>query len=394
VPSTDTRLLSSAPPSAEPAAPEVDVQAIVAEQAALRRVATLAARAVSNQRLFAAVNQELARLVGADAAALLRFEPDETVTLLAAWNAAGAPVAVGDQQPVNAALRRLRDSARAMRCGPADVPLTGPFIAEIRRLGIRGTVAVPIQVEGRVWGVSVAASQSLEPFPAETEARMLEFAELVAIAISNAQSHAELAASRARVIAAADESRRRIQRDLHDGAQQRLVHAVVRLKLAKAMLERSDHPAMDIVSDALESAQHAAADLQELVRGVMPSALRYGGLHAAIGALLEHIDLPATVDITQDRLPTTVETTAYFVIAEALTNAVKHAKASNLAVRAAFRRGALELEIRDDGIGGAHFDHGTGLVGLVDRVESIGGQITISSPPGAGTAVLASLPTD
>jgi GAF domain-containing protein len=174
---------SSGSPSADSAVEtDADVQAIVAELA-VRRVATLAARAVSIERLFSAVNHELARLVRADAAALLRFEPDETVTLLAAWNAAGATITVGDRQPVNAALRRLRDSARPTRCGPADVPLTGPFIAEIRRLGIRAAVAAPIQVDGHVWGVNVAASRSPEPFPAATEARMLEFAELVAIAI-------------------------------------------------------------------------------------------------------------------------------------------------------------------------------------------------------------------
>jgi signal transduction histidine kinase len=393
--SSSAPLRSSGSPSADSAVEtNADVQAILARQAALRRVATLAAHAISNERLFAAVNEELARLVGADAAALLRLGPDETVTLLAAWNAAGAAVTVNDQQPVNAALRRLRDSARPMRCGPADVPLTGPFIAEIRRLGIRATVAVPIQVDGQVWGVSVAASRSPEPFPAATEARMLEFAELVAIAISNAQSHAELAASRARLIAAADESRRRIQRDVHDGAQQRLVHTIVRLKLATAMLEQSGHPATEIVSDALESAVHASADLRDLVSGVRPRALRDGGLHEAINALLQDIDLPASVEITRDRLSPHVETTAYFVIAEALNNAVKHAKARRLAVRATVRDGALELEIRDDGVGGAQIHHGTGLVGLVDRVESIGGRIAITSPSGAGTTVAVSLPTD
>lgn len=371
-----------------------DVEAIVGEQTASRRVATLAARTVSNERLFAALNQELARLVGADAAALLRFEPDETITLLAVWNGACVPVAVGDQQPVNAALRRLRDSARPIRCGPADVPLTAPFIAEIRRLGIRATVAVPIQLDGRVWGVSVVASQSPEPFPAATEARMVEFAQLVAAAISNTQSHAELAASRARAIAAADESRRRIQRDLHDGAQQRLVHTVIRLKLAREMLEECGHPAMELVSDALASAEHAAADLRELVCGVMPSALRCGGLRGAVNALLQHIDLPVSAEIAPDRLSTQVETTAYFVIAEALTNAVKHAGATSVDVFAVVRQGALELVIRDDGIGGAHIHHGTGLVGLADRVESIAGRITITSPLGGGTTVRVSLPAD
>jgi signal transduction histidine kinase len=383
---------SSVAPSG-PAPADADVQAIIAEQAALRRVATLAARAVSNEQLFAAVNQELAGLVGADAAALLRFEPNETITLLAAWNSAGAPVALGAQRPVNAALRRLRDSGRHMRCGPADVPLTGPFIAELRRLGIRAAVAVPIQVDGHAWGVSVAASQSAKPFPAATEARMVEFAELVATAISNAQRRAELAASRARVIAAADESRRQIQRDLHDGAQQRLVNTIVRLKLAKAMLEPG-HPATELVSDALESAEHATSDLRELVSGMMPSALRHAGLRGAVQTLLRHIDLPVRVDVTPERLSPHLETTAYFVIAEALTNAVKHARATSVDVRAAIHHGTLELEIRDDGVGGAHIHNGTGLLGLVDRVAGVDGRIAVSSPLDAGTTVTVSLPAE
>ncbi len=396
--STDASLGKQRDPSSSvaPSSPppdDTDVQVIIAEQAALRRVATLAARAVSDEQLFAAVNHELAELVGADAAALLRFEPNETITLLAAWNSTGAPVPVGEQQPLNAALRRLRDSARHIRCGLADVPLTGPFIAELRRLGVRATVAVPIEVDGRVWGVSVAASQSATPFSAATEARMVEFAELVATAISNSQSRAELAASRARVIAAADESRRQIQRDLHDGAQQPMVNTILLLKLAKAMLEPG-HPATELVSDALDSAEHATAGLRELVRGMMPSALRHSGLRGAVHTLLQHIDLAVSADVTPERLSQHVETTAYFVIAEALNNAVKHARATSVDVRAAVRHGALELEICDDGVGGAHIHNGTGLVGLVDRVDSVGGRITITSPPDAGTTVTVSLPAE
>jgi GAF domain-containing protein len=173
------------------------VRGTAAGHEALRRVAALVARGARPAELFTVVNQELAQLVQADAAALLRFEPDETITLLAAWNAAGAPAPVGDREPVNAALRRLRDTARPVRCGPSDVPLTGPFSAELRRLGIRAAVAVPIQVDGRVWGISVAAWQSPAPFPAATGSRMAEFTELVATAIGNAEGRAEPAASRA-----------------------------------------------------------------------------------------------------------------------------------------------------------------------------------------------------
>ena len=164
---------------------------------------------------------------------------------------------------------------------------------------------------------------------------------------------AELAASRARAIAAADESRRRIQRDLHDGAQQRLVITIWNLKLATAMLEQTNHPAAEIVNDALESANHADADLRELVRGIVPAALRHGGLRAAVRSLLRQIALPVSIEVMPDRLPTHVETTAYFVVAEALTNVVKHARATGANVRAAVRHGTLELEIRDDGAAGA-----------------------------------------
>jgi len=171
------------------------VQGFAAEHEALQRLAALAARGVRHAELFAVANRELAQLVQANAAALLRFEPDETITLLAAWNTTGTPAPVGDREPVNAALRRLRDTARPVRCGPSDVPLTGPFSAELRRLGIRTAIAVPIQIGGRVWGISVAAWQSPAPFPAATRSQMAEFTELMATAISNADGRAEMPAS-------------------------------------------------------------------------------------------------------------------------------------------------------------------------------------------------------
>ena len=178
-----------------PAGSDPSVRGFAAEHEALERLAALAARGVRHAELFEVANRELAQLVQADAAALLRFEPDETITLLAAWNTPGTPAPVGDREPVNAALRRLRDTARPVRCGPSDVPLTGPFSAELRRLGIRTAIAIPIQIGGRVWGISVAAWQSPAPFPAATETRMAEFTELMATAISNADGHAELPAS-------------------------------------------------------------------------------------------------------------------------------------------------------------------------------------------------------
>src|SRR5246127_904710 len=178
-----------------PAGSDPSVQGFAAEHEALQRLAALAARGVRHAELFAVANRELAQLVQANAAALLRFEPDETITLLAAWNTTGTPAPVGDREPVNAALRRLRDTARPVRCGPSDVPLTGPFSAELRRLGIRMAIAVPIQIGGRGWGISVAAWQSPAPFPAATGSQMAEFTELMATAISNADGRAEMPAS-------------------------------------------------------------------------------------------------------------------------------------------------------------------------------------------------------
>lgn len=178
-----------------PAGSDPSVRGFAAEHEALERLAALAARGVRHAELFEVAGRELAQLVQADAAALLRFEPDETITLLAAWNTTGTPAPVGDREPVNAALRRLRDTARPVRCGPSDVPLTGPFSAELRRLGIRTAIAVPIQIGGRVWGISVAAWQSPAPFPAATGSQMAEFTELMATAISNADGRAEMPAS-------------------------------------------------------------------------------------------------------------------------------------------------------------------------------------------------------
>ena len=355
-------------------------------------MATLVAHGVSYEELFAAVGHEVAELVHADATAILRFEPDDTVTLVAAWNAAGVPAPVGERQALDATLRRVRETGCPLHWRPANGPPAGPFGAAARRLGLCAAVGVAIEVDRRVWGVSIAAWQRLIPLTDDIETRMAEFAELVAVTIGNAESRAELAASRTRAMMAADDTRRRIQRDLHDGAQQHLVHTVIGLKLAKATLEEAGDPAADLVGAALENAERAIADLRELVAGITPGALRHGGLRAGVESLVEHIDLAVAVDVVPDRLPPHIETTAYFVLAEALTNAVKHGGATTARVRAAVRDGALEVEVRDDGRGGADPRGGSGLAGLADRVATIGGTIAIASPPGAGTTISARLP--
>jgi signal transduction histidine kinase len=214
----------------------------------------------------------------------------------------------------------------------------------------------------------------------------------VAAGIANMESRAELAASRTRVIAAADETRRRIQRDLHDGAQQRLVHTVISLKLLKRALGDDDGLTGGLADEALAQANEAAASLRELVHGIMPASLSRGGLRAGVRSLVEHMELPVHLDVTEEHLPGPVRTTAYFVVGEALTNAVKHAGATRAHVRAAVEDGLLRVEVRDDGAGGADPARGTGLVGLADRVAARGGTLSVASPPGRGTTVVVTLP--
>jgi signal transduction histidine kinase len=212
------------------------------------------------------------------------------------------------------------------------------------------------------------------------------------MAIANAESRTALTASRARIVAAGDESRRRIERDLHDGAQQRLVHAVIALKLALRGLSSGDADAEELVAEALRHAEAANSELRELAHGILPAALTRGGLRAGVQALVSRTSLPVTVEVTVERLPAGVEATAYFVISEALTNVVKHAHADSATVTAGVERGQLRIEVRDDGVGGAYGGDNTGLGGLEDRVSALGGQLLLESPQGGGTRVCAFVP--
>jgi signal transduction histidine kinase len=260
----------------------------------------------------------------------------------------------------------------------------------VRRLGVQSAVACPIVVEGCLWGAMVVATR--DPLPPGTEDRIASFTELVGTAIANAESRAELAASRARVLATADETRRRIERDLHDGAQQRLVQTVITLKLARRALGDAGGPAVELVEEALEHGERATVELRDLAHGIVPAALSRGGLRAGIDALASRVRLPVTADVTGERLPPALEATAYFIVAEALTNTVKHAHAGAAHVSAVVDGDTLRLEIRDDGIGGASSGSTTGLVGLRDRAAAMGGTLRIDSPPGEGTVVTATMP--
>jgi signal transduction histidine kinase len=259
-----------------------------------------------------------------------------------------------------------------------------------REVGLVAGVAVPVVVEGRVLA-ALTASSSGPPLPPDVEARLTQFADLAAVAIANAETNAKLIASRARVVATADETRRRLQRDVHDGAQQRLVHAVIALKLARGTVEAGS-PAAGFVEEALANVERASSELRDVVHGILPASLTHGGLRIGLESLVSDLALPVDVRITTPRLAATTETTAYFVVAEALTNAVKHSRARKVRLEVDLDGDTLVIEVRDDGVGGADPTRGTGLTGLVDRVEAAGGVLEIRSPTGGGTALHVALP--
>jgi signal transduction histidine kinase/ketosteroid isomerase-like protein len=537
--------------------------AVVAEeQAALRRVATLVARGASQDELFAAVTQEIGWLVAADTTSMIRIEPDDTITLVAAWSAQQADLPIGSSRPMDEQLRSMRETGRPWRWGPADLPATGPFVEEARALGMRTFVGIPIVVAGRTWGAAFASStvdqafpddaqtrlagftelvataianaesrealarlaeeqaalrrvatlvaqgvppveifsavsdeaarlfsadaavlrfehdrpamvlvgvtkttkipvgtrQELQtgmtsaevyrtgrsarfnamnsssasgpvpaaarrlgvvsavmspivvegrlwgamsvsstdgPLPAGAEGRLEKFTELLATAIANAESRSELAASRRRIVAASDVARHRIERDLHDGTQQRVVSLALAVRAAEAEVpaDRSDLRAE--LSRIAVGLADTAAELQEFSRGIHPAILSERGLGPALRTLARRSAIPVDLDVTtKSRFPEPIEIAAYYVASEALANAMKHAHASHIEVSLAARDGSLLLSIRDNGVGGANPARGSGLVGLTDRIEALGGSIQLDSGVGAGTHITAELPLE
>jgi signal transduction histidine kinase len=363
------------------------------EQVALRQVATLVAHGASPEETFSAVSDEVGRLFGAEVA-IARFEPGGSALVVVGLTRGITAVSVGSRWELedflaSTAVYRTGRPARSDRTGYRDA--SGPIADSLRRMNLVSSVAAPIVVDGQLWGVMTVVDQR-KPLPPDTEARLASFTELVATAIANAESRAALATSRARIVAAADESRRRIERDLHDGAQQRLVHAVITLKLALRAQANGDANASELVADGLRHAEQANSELRELAHGILPAALTRGGLRAGVEAVVSRVSLPVSVDVTVARLPAGMEATAYFVVSEALTNVVKHARADAAEVTARVEEGQLRVEVRDDGVGGARGDHTTGLGGLEDRVSALGGRLVVDSPPGGGTRVCALLP--
>ncbi|HWE08165.1 MAG TPA: GAF domain-containing protein [Solirubrobacteraceae bacterium] len=362
------------------------------EQAALRRVATLVARGVPEGELFDAVIEEVGRLFGADLAGMVRYGPDLTVKPVAAWGAAGEhpvwpdPWPTGEVDPATL----IAKTRRAVRINWSGV--TGTIASLLRDVGIKSSIGSPILVGGRLWGALAVHTGRSHPFQADTESRLENFSELVATAISNIDARTELAASRARIVEATDQERRRVVRDLHDGAQHQLVNAIMTLKRGHQALENGEElDVRAVLTEALDHAQHATEDLHELAHGILPATLSHGGLRAAVRQLVLRLRVPVESRVSADRFPATIEATAYFVVAEALTNIAKHARAEHATVTACAEHGTLRVEVRDDGIGGARAD-GSGLLGMADRMAALGGQLRIESPAAGGTLITASFP--
>jgi signal transduction histidine kinase len=363
------------------------------EEEALRRVATLVARGQKPGDVFLLFTEEVGRHLEADTVVTARHDGPGRATFVATWTAPGvdpSPFRVGRQfEPVpQGAMARALETMAPARVDSYE-RLRGRFAGEVRASGVRATVAAPILVDGQLWGAFAAGSKA-GPFRADAAARLGAFAELVAQAIANVDARIKLRESRARIVAAADDARRRIERDLHDGAQQRLVSLALSLQL----VARSAEPATaTALRGCVEDLHTALAELRELARGLHPAVLTERGVPAALQALAARSPVPVVLDADLDgRLPPAHEAALYFVAAEALTNAAKYARATVVDVTLRGDDRWAEIAVADDGVGGARAEDGSGLRGLVDRVEALGGRLTLTSIPGSGTTVRARVP--
>jgi signal transduction histidine kinase len=326
---------------------------------------------------------------------LMRYTDDGTVTVLATADGYLGPIGKtwrveGD----SSAIARVCQTAR-----PARVDYTGPVQGPIgnaaRTEGARSAVGVPVVVDGALWGVMAVGTRETEPLPADVELRLEKFTQLLATAIANAEGRAELDASRARIVATADATRRRIERDLHDGAQQRLVSLALEARAAEATVPPGHHALRGELTHIAEGITGVLDGLREIALGLHPAILAQGGIGPALKTLAHRSPIPVELDVRVDvRLPDRLEVAAYYVVSEALTNAAKHAQAATVHVEVEAQDRVLRVSVRDDGVGGADPGRGSGLVGLKDRAEAIGGKIWIDSPRGRGTSLRVELPLD
>jgi signal transduction histidine kinase len=374
-----------------------NLQVLADQQAALRRVATLVASGVGQSEVFTAVAEEAARCLQVGHATVYRYEGVNALI----------PLAVCHENQLDTLPHGLRLSLTADNIAESvlhtgrtarmdrDDDAPGPHAGRFRGLGMQSAAGAPIVVDGHVWGAAIVGSTRAEPLPPDAEQRVAEFTDLIATAIAAATAHADLIASRARIVTTADEARRHLERDLHDGAQQSLVSLAVQVRAAEASLPPELNDQRRTYSDIVNALNDILGDLQELSRGIHPAILSRGGLRPALKALARRSMLPVSLDVNIDRrFPEPVELASYYVVAEALTNAAKHAQASAVTVSARSDDDDLYLCVSDDGIGGADVRTGSGLVGLQDRVEALGGTIRLTSAVGGGTSLDIKIPVD
>jgi len=365
------------------------------EQAALRRVATQVARGATPEEVFAAVAGEVGQLFAVDLATMCRYEPGRTFTILASWGSVGERFQVGSQGALGGQniITLVFETGRPVRIDGYAERASGAQGARVREAGVRSAVGTPIIVEGRLWGVINAGSSLEQPLPPDTEKRLTSFTELVATAIANAESRAELMASRARIVAAADKTRRRIERDLHDGTQQQLVSLMLDLRAVQAAVPPQFGELASGLANIAERINGVFDQVREISHGIHPAILSERGLQAALKALARRSAVPVELDLrTGRRLPGHVEVAAYYAVSEALANAAKHARASAVHVELDTPDTVARLAIRDDGVGGADPVRGSGLTGLRDRIEAVGGALQITSRSGNGTTLVIEIP--
>jgi len=378
---------------------------LIAEQAALRRLAVLVTRGVEPMGIFGRVAEEMRRCAPADTAGLWRFETDGYMTVVAA---AADPEAVaqwpvGTRTPMegNTLATLVQRTGRPARVDSYD-SVAGPIAARVRTVGVRAAVGVPVIVDGRVRGLAAVGSTQYGAMPADTEVRISRFAELSAPAVvagyRDEQKRQLLAEASRRLHRAVDNERRRIERDLHDGAQQHLITLALDVRAAEASAPAELAELKDQMLRIASGLAEVSLELQEISRGIPPAILTKGGLPTALQELARRSPVPVQLDVSiNDRLPEPIEIATYYLVAEALTNTAKHANASTVEVHLHTDTGesgdpVLRISVRDDGHGGADPHSGSGLVGLTDRVQALGGQLWLHSPPGAGTTLRAQVP--
>jgi signal transduction histidine kinase len=373
---------------------EQEVRLLAEEQAALRRVATLVAVESAPEDVFASVTEEVGKLLRLDVATLLRYETDGSATVLAAWSREGRHLPLGSRWHLDSGTvaSRVWDSGRPQRVDDY-AETRGAFAESLRGLGVRSSAGSPVIVEGALWGVMIGASLAEEPIAEGTELLLGEFTQLTGAAVANAESRGELTASRARLVASSDEARQRIERDLHDGVQQRLVSLALEVSHAESMAEPEQVPLRDELSSLREGLVGVVDELREVAHGIHPAILTEGGLRPALATLARRSPVPVDLDVRGgDRLPDAMEVGLYYVASEALTNVIKHAQATHVVVDLQLDPTVARLQVSDDGVGGADVRAGSGLVGLTDRLHALGGTIEVRSPAGEGTRLDAHLP--